>query len=45
MTKFHGDLRLVAAAYNAGEHMIEVRGLQYANPRRCCLRGKHSRTG
>ncbi|MGZ4894816.1 MAG: hypothetical protein ACXVJ0_00145 [Candidatus Angelobacter sp.] len=32
MTKFHGDLRLVAAAYNAGEHMIEVRGLQYANP-------------
>ena len=32
MTKFHGDLRLVAAAYYAGERVIEVRGLQYANP-------------
>jgi soluble lytic murein transglycosylase-like protein len=32
MTKFHGDLRLVAAAYYAGEHVIEIRGLQYANP-------------
>lgn len=32
MIKFHGDLRLVAAAYYAGERVIEVRGLQYANP-------------
>jgi soluble lytic murein transglycosylase-like protein len=32
MTKFHGDLRLVAAAYYAGERVIEVHGLQYANP-------------
>jgi soluble lytic murein transglycosylase-like protein len=31
MIKFHGDLRLVAAAYYAGERVIEVRGLQYAN--------------
>lgn len=31
MTKFHGDLRLVAAAYYAGERVIEARGLQYAN--------------
>src|SRR5260370_11096521 len=28
VTKFHGDLRLVAAAYYAGEDVIEVRGLQ-----------------
>ena len=32
MAKFHGDLRLVAAAYYAGERAIETRGLQYANP-------------
>jgi soluble lytic murein transglycosylase-like protein len=32
MAKFQGDLRLVAAAYYAGEHVIEVRGLAYANP-------------
>ena len=32
MAKFHGDLRLVAAAYYAGERVIEVRGLEYANP-------------
>jgi soluble lytic murein transglycosylase-like protein len=32
MIKFHGDLRLVAGAYYAGERVIEVRGLQYANP-------------
>lgn len=32
MSKFHGDLRLVAAAYYVGERVIEVRGLQYANP-------------
>jgi soluble lytic murein transglycosylase-like protein len=32
MAKFHGDLRLVAAAYYAGERLIEARGLQYANP-------------
>jgi soluble lytic murein transglycosylase len=31
MAKFHGDLRLVAAAYYAGERAIESRGLQYAN--------------
>jgi len=31
MTKFHGDLRLVAAAYYAGEHIVERRGLGYAN--------------
>jgi soluble lytic murein transglycosylase-like protein len=32
MAKFHGDLRLVAAAYYAGERAVESRGLQYANP-------------
>lgn len=32
LAKFHGDLRLVAAAYYAGERVIEVRGLEYANP-------------
>lgn len=31
MTKFHGDLRLVAAAYYAGEGVIEIGGLRYAN--------------
>lgn len=31
MIKFHGDLRLVAAAYYAGERVVEARGLQYAN--------------
>jgi soluble lytic murein transglycosylase-like protein len=31
MSKFHGDLRLVAAAYYAGERTIELRGLKYAN--------------
>jgi len=29
--KFHGDLRLVAAAYFAGEAAISRRGLEYAN--------------
>lgn len=29
--KFHGDLRLVAAAYYAGEHAIGNRGLAYSN--------------
>lgn len=29
--KFHGDLRLVAAAYLAGEDVIERRGLVYRN--------------
>src|SRR5690242_18860795 len=29
--RFHGDLRLVAAAYYAGEHAVDVRGLGYAN--------------
>ncbi len=32
MKKFHGDLRLVAAAYYAGEGAIERRGLSYSNP-------------
>ena len=32
ITKFHGDLRLVAAAYYAGERAIEAKGLQYSNP-------------
>jgi soluble lytic murein transglycosylase-like protein len=32
MNKFHGDLRLAAAAYYAGERVIAARGLQYANP-------------
>jgi soluble lytic murein transglycosylase-like protein len=31
MNKFRGDLRLVAAAYYAGEQVIEARGLEYAN--------------
>ncbi len=32
MRKFRGDLRLVAAAYYAGEGIIEKRGLNYRNP-------------
>jgi soluble lytic murein transglycosylase-like protein len=32
MSKFHGDLRLAAAAYYAGERVIAARGLKYANP-------------
>lgn len=32
MREFHGDLRLVAAAYYAGERAISKRGLKYANP-------------
>ena len=32
MNKFHGDLRLVAAAYYAGEGAVERRGLRYSNP-------------
>jgi soluble lytic murein transglycosylase-like protein len=32
MNKFHGDLRLVAAAYYAGENTIQRRGLSYSNP-------------
>lgn len=31
MNKFHGELRLVAAAYYAGERAVEARGLAYAN--------------
>lgn len=31
MRRFHGDLRLVAAAYYAGERTIERRGLAYSN--------------
>jgi len=30
--RFHGDLRLVAAAYYAGERTIDKRGLGYSNP-------------
>lgn len=32
MNKFHGDLRLVAAGYYAGERVVERRGLKYSNP-------------
>ena len=32
MRKFHGDLRLVAAAFYVGEGTIEKRGLRYQNP-------------
>ena len=32
MTKFDGDLRLVAAAYYEGEHTIDARRLKYSNP-------------
>jgi soluble lytic murein transglycosylase-like protein len=32
MNRFHGDLRLVAAAYYAGERAIDRRGLRYSNP-------------
>jgi soluble lytic murein transglycosylase-like protein len=32
MERFHGDLRLVAAAYYAGERVVAVRGLDYRNP-------------
>jgi soluble lytic murein transglycosylase-like protein len=31
MNKFHGELRLVAAAYYAGEGAVERRGLAYSN--------------
>ena len=31
MNRFHGDLRLVAAAYYAGEHVVDTYGLGYAN--------------
>jgi soluble lytic murein transglycosylase len=31
IAKFHGDLRLVAAAYYAGERVIEAKGLRYSN--------------
>src|SRR5262245_31391488 len=31
MNKFHGDLRLVAAAYYAGEKIVEQRSLGYSN--------------
>jgi soluble lytic murein transglycosylase-like protein len=30
-SRFHGDLRLVAAAYYAGERVVEGRGLNYSN--------------
>ncbi|HET9183745.1 MAG TPA: lytic transglycosylase domain-containing protein [Candidatus Angelobacter sp.] len=32
MAKFHGDLRLVAAAYYVGERVIEAKGPRYSNP-------------
>src|SRR5258708_4211434 len=31
MSRFNGDLRLVAAAYYAGERVIQRRGLKYSN--------------
>lgn len=49
MRRFHGDLRLVTAAYYAGEAAIGKRGLDYQNPdvvnyvsriRNGCLRPK-----
>ena len=32
LSVFHGDLRLVAAAYQTGERRIARRGLNYSNP-------------
>ena len=32
MHRFDGDLRLVAAAYYAGERVVERRGVKYSNP-------------
>jgi len=32
MHRFNGDLRLVAAAYYAGENVVQRRGLKYSNP-------------
>ena len=32
ISRFHGDLRLAAAAYYAGEGAIDRRGLAYSNP-------------
>lgn len=32
MHEFHGDLRLTAAAYYAGERVVGAQGLRYANP-------------
>jgi soluble lytic murein transglycosylase-like protein len=32
MQQFHGDLRLVSAAYYAGENIVGRRGLAYHNP-------------
>ena len=32
MWEFHGDLRLVAAAYYAGDHWVEKKKLNYRNP-------------
>ena len=32
MRRFHGDFRLVAAAYYAGEKIVDRRGLAYRNP-------------
>ena len=32
MRRFHGDFRLVAAAYYAGENIVDRRGLAYRNP-------------
>ena len=32
LSVFHGDLRLVAAAYLAGESRVAARGLDYSNP-------------
>lgn len=32
MWEFHGDLRLVAAAYYAGDHWVALKQLRYRNP-------------
>jgi soluble lytic murein transglycosylase-like protein len=32
MRRFHGDLRLVSAAYYAGENIVDRRGLAYRSP-------------
>ena len=32
MRRFHGDFRLVAAAYYSGENIVDRRGLAYRNP-------------
>ncbi len=45
MQLFHNDLRLVAAAYYAGEHVIGRRGLAYRNPGAVRFRSRKKRAG